>query len=360
LTKLNITYYNKSDINNGKSVIVKLEVLKMTDLIEIKEQLNGDLPLYISNKIIESHFSLPLGEQRLLYAYISKLSDEHIEFPELTLSVKELADMLNLADPNYKIIKHHVDNLMDRKLAIENDEELIIFHWFSIARYRKKEGILKLKIHDELKPYLLRLKKEFTRLISRQVMQFKSVYSIRIYMLCKQYQSIGKRLVEVDELRKKLGIEVGQYKLYGHFKSRVLEQAQKEINNLSDIEIQFEEIKQARKVTEILFLINKNVKNELKEDGGAHAMFLKSTGELAGMLQKEILKRWKVDLQDVIFKYPDKEVYVALLWEILRGSYDEKKILHPRNYFDGALRNLQEDIKKDHELQSMEKLPIED
>lgn len=331
----------------------------MTDLIKTKEQLNGDLPIYISNKIIEAHFSLPLGEQRLLYAYISKLSEEHMEFPELEISAKEFADMMGFADPNYKEIKLHVEKLMDRRLEIETEEEWVTFHWFTVARYRKREGRLKLKIHDELKPYLLRLKREFTRLISRQVMQFRSVYSIRVYMLCKQYQSIGKRLIGVDELRKKLGIETGQYKLYGHLKSRVLEQAQKEINALSDIEIQFDEIKQARKVTEIIFLINHNVKNEVKEDG-MQSMLLKSTGELAVMLQKEILKRWKVDLQEVILKYPDKEVYISLLCEILRGAYDEKKIGSLRSYFDGALRNIQEDIKKQHELSQLEKLPIEE
>ncbi len=331
----------------------------MADLIEIKEKISGDLPIYISNKIIEAHFSLPLGEQRLLYAYISKLSEEHIEFPELEISAKEFADMMGFADPNYKEIKSHVERLMDRRLEIETEEEWVTFHWFSIARYRKREGRLKLKIHDELKPYLLRLKREFTRLISKQVMQFRSVYSIRIYMLCKQYQSIGKRLIGVEELRKKLGIETGQYKLYGHLKSRVLEQAQKEINSLSDIEIQLEEIKQARKVTEIMFYINRNVKNEVKEDG-IQTMLLKSTGELAGMLQKEILKRWKVDLQDLIIKYPDKEVYIELICEIIRGAYDDKKIEHPRSYFDATLRNIQEDIKKQHKISSQGKLPIEE
>ncbi len=51
------------------------------------------------------------------------------------------------------------------------------------------------------------------------------------------------------------------------------------------------------------------------------------------MLQKEILKRWKVDLQEIIFKYTNKEVYISPLCEILRGAYDGKIIKASRTYF---------------------------
>jgi len=205
----------------------------MAELINVKERLNGDLPLYIGNKIIEAHFSLPLGEQRLLYAYISKLSEDHTEFPELELSVKEFSEMLEV-DLNYKAVRESCRALLKRTVEIETKDEWIGFQWFSLCRYKKKEGRLRLKINDELKPYLLRLKKEFTRLITKQVMQFRSVYSIRIYMLCKQYQSIGKRLISVEELRKKLGIEPGEYTRHNDFQRFVIVHAQKEINYLSD------------------------------------------------------------------------------------------------------------------------------
>lgn len=316
----------------------------MADLIYIRNQLSGDLPIYIGNKIIEAHFALPLGEQRLLYAYISKLSEEHIEFPELELSVKEFAEMLEV-DLNYKVVRNQCKKLLERVVEIETDEEWIGFQWFSVCRYRHKEGRLRLKIHDELKPYLLRLKKEFTRLITRQVMQFRSVYSVRIYMLCKQYQAIGKRLVDVEELKKKLGIESGEYTLYSNFKNRVLKQAQKEINELSDIRIEFEEIKKARKVNEILFWIDKNTVKEIQENG-VQEMFLKDTAELAGTLHKEILKRWKIDMQDVLMKYAKKELYIELLCEILRGAYDNTVIKAPRAYFEATLRKMEEAEKK--------------
>lgn len=312
----------------------------MAQVINVKKQLNSNYPLYISNKIIEAHFALPISEQRLLYAYISKLTDEHEDFPELELSIKEFTEMIGLADPNYNEVKLRLRSLMDRRIEIETEEEWVTFHWFSIARYKRKEGMLKLRIHDELKPYLLQLKKEFTRLITKQVMQFKSVYSIRIYMLCKQYQAIGKRSIELEELRKKLGIELGKYSRYNDFKRFVLQQAQKEINAVSDIQIEFEEIKKARKVVEILFFIEKNVKVETAIKG-AESFTLKSMAELAGMLLTEIKKRWNVDFPVKYLQQYRKDTIVELLMTILRGVYDEQEISYPIAFFKKALDNIE-------------------
>lgn len=310
------------------------------DLTNVKEKLSGDLPLYISNKIIEAHFSLPLGEQRLLYAYISKISSEHFDFPELDLSISEFSKMIDLKEPDYKEIIKHATKLMDRKLEIETQDEWVSFHWFSICRYKKKEGRLIIKIHDELKPYLLQLKKHYTRLITRQVMQFRSVYSIRIYMICKKYQKLGKVVLSLEELKKKLGIDDGEYKLYGHFKKRVLEQAQKEINLLSDIEIDFQEVKEARKVVELLFYINKNNKTEAKLQG-VESFTLKSMSELANLLCYEIKKRWKVDFPLKKIQHYSKNSVIELLCSILSGAYDEKTIPAPLAYFKAALENIE-------------------
>jgi len=313
-------------------------------LEELKKQLNSELPMYISNKLIEAHFTLTLGEQRLLYMYISKLSEENLDFPELRISVQDFTEMMGLMDPNYHAVKERCKKLLERIVEIETEKEWIGFQWFSVCRYEKGEGRLRLRIHDELRPYLLRLKKEYTRLITKQVMQFGSVYSIRIYMLCKQYQSIGKRLMKIEELKKKLGIDQGKYKQYGHFKKRVLQHAQEEINQKSDIEIGFEEIKKGRKVIEIMFQVEKNIKSEVRNEG-IQKWELKSTAELAGILQKEIKKRWKEDIKDIILKYPEKDVYIEIICEILRGAYDERNIKAPRAYFEATIQNIKEEIK---------------
>lgn len=318
----------------------------MGNLIVIKADNNDDLPVVVSNKIIEAHFSLPLGEQRLLYTYISKLNDELEEFPELNISALEFADMVGLADPNYSNIRTQVDNLMDRRLAIDTEDEYLTFHWFSVARYVKKEGRIRLKIHDELKPYFLRLRKEFTKFVVGQLIKFKSSYSSRIYMLCKQYQAFGNRLFEIGDLRKTLEIKSDKYKLYGHFKSKILEKAVAEINSTSDIEIKFHEIKEGRKVTEILFEIYKNNKNEAVKERIMENYNALPSQEISMMVKEEIKKRWQEDFTIAELIRYEKETLLELLSLILRGIYEDKKILAPRVYFKSTLDKIEMSILK--------------
>lgn len=54
-------------------------------------------------------------------------------------------------------------------------------------------------------PYLLQLKERFTRYELKNILYFKNKYSIRIYELLKQYEKIGKREINIKELRGYLG-----------------------------------------------------------------------------------------------------------------------------------------------------------
>ena len=64
----------------------------------------------------------------------------------------------------------------------------------------------------------------------RNILKLTSVYSIRIYELLKQYEGMidesklshTKRKFSIDELKKVLGIEDGEYQLYGHFKNKII------------------------------------------------------------------------------------------------------------------------------------------
>jgi len=88
-------------------------------------------------------------------------------------------------------------------------------------------------------------------------MKLRSIYSIRIYELLKQYQSIGKRTITIESLRKMLGIEPDEYKTYNNLKRKVIMVAHKEVNEKTDICFDYKEIKLSRKVNEIEFIVQK-------------------------------------------------------------------------------------------------------
>jgi plasmid replication initiation protein len=90
-----------------------------------------------------------------------------------------------------------------------------------------KDNYIKLRFHSDLKPFLLELKQRYLVYDIRNILSLTSIYSVRLFELLKQYQKIGKRRFELDELKSLLSIEPNEYALYGHFKERVIKKLRK-------------------------------------------------------------------------------------------------------------------------------------
>ena len=91
------------------------------------------------------------------------------------------------------------------------------------------------------------------------------MYSIRIYELLKQYEKIGEREFDVQELRRILKIEK-EYSEYKYLKRSVLLPVQKEISEKTDITFDLQEKKHKRQVVSIIFNIRKNKKMSTETD----------------------------------------------------------------------------------------------
>jgi plasmid replication initiation protein len=76
--------------------------------------------------------------------------------------------------------------------------------WVSSVKYYDNEGVVHIAFDPALKPYLLQLKSRFKPYQLRNVISLNSFYSIRIYELLKQYENIGNRTFEINELREML------------------------------------------------------------------------------------------------------------------------------------------------------------
>jgi len=84
------------------------------------------------------------------------------------------------------------------------------------------------------------------------VANFKSVYSIRIYELLCRWSFVGQKEIEVDELKRLLGVE-DKYTRTSNFLSRVVDISVKEINKFSNIKLDCGYRKTGRRITHIQF-----------------------------------------------------------------------------------------------------------
>lgn len=218
-----------------------------------------------SNYIVEASYKLSLGEQRVIYVLTSMIKSDDKEFKTYRLTVKEFAEILGSKSKDmYAQVARYVEGLRDRDLTIIKEKSILKTKWLSSAEYFTDEGYVELCFDPKLKPYLLMLKERFTKLSLEQMVSFASQYSGRIYELLKQYEKIGERVFKIEDLRSLLGVGFEEYPKYANFKQKVLLKAKDEINSDSDLTIDFEEIKKARKVESIKFTIKSNI-NPLDE-----------------------------------------------------------------------------------------------
>jgi len=241
-----------------------------------------DVQSYVNehNYMIEAAYNLSAIEQKLIIAMASMIDENDTEFKTYKLKISDFLEFIDSTDQKkYKQLPKITKGLMQKVMHIRTmDNDLIQVAWLSSAVYRHKQGILELEFSPKLKPYLLELKEEVTtRFQIGNIGRLKSKYSIRIYRLLKEnmLQGITNPTYAVDDLRTMFGIEPGEYKLYGHLKDKVLNVAQQELKEKTDLRFEIEEDGPRRKVTSITFKIYNNEPASLNK-----ALLLKKATEL--------------------------------------------------------------------------------
>ena len=222
--------------------------------------------VFQNNKLIEASYSLTVTEQKILRLLASFIKPDDKAFKEYDMQTKELIKILNTSKGRfYRDIDDITTKLMSRVFKVRNLEtgEWVKYHFVDVAKY--KDGLLTLKIHPDMKEFYLELD-QYTKYRLSNIMQFKKMYSFRIYELLKQYQNnIGKRTFTVEQLRMLMEIEPNKYPKYGNFKQKVINTSVEEINEKSDIYCEIKENKCGKSVESITFFIKNNEKN-IKND----------------------------------------------------------------------------------------------
>jgi len=107
-------------------------------------------------------------------------------------------------------------------------------------------------------PYLAQVKEKFVLYNLKEIANFGSLYTTRLYELIQEFKETGWMLKSVKQLREAFAVG-DKFKLYGHFKAKTFAHACQEINNNYDIGLRFEEIKEGRKVVAIKFFFKQTV-----------------------------------------------------------------------------------------------------
>lgn len=224
-----------------------------------------------SNELVQhNRFELSLTEQKTV-AYVCSMI-KPIEAKDRAKGVPfQLEYDFNIRDyckvcgidydngNNYANVKATLKKLSDRSMWVtfdENPDEEVLCRWLSKVRTNKKSGIAHIKLDEDLVPYLFDMGRKFTEYQLYNILAMRSAFSVRIYELMKSYAFQKSKTFNIDELKRLLMVDnVKSYKNFADFQKRVLDIAQEEINELTDLTISFEPITQGRKVVQVRFRI---------------------------------------------------------------------------------------------------------
>lgn len=270
-----------------------------------------------SNKLVEARYKFDIWEMRVFVKMLTLIRPEDQDFAQYRINSTEIIHDFGLYDNGsiYKSIKEGAEKLLTKQVEIERiDEEgrkkrikaNLISSTESFVDENEGTDII-LKFDPELRRHLLDLKEKYLTYDVRNILKLTSVYSIRIYELLKQYegmideskQGYAKRKFSIDELKKVLGIEEGEYQLYGHFKNKIILKAQKDLESETDIRFEIEEEKSSRKIVSVIFLIYRNSKNSKKEPKSKkqtneiiHPKFNKVYTKVKEFISADIVESW--------------------------------------------------------------------
>lgn len=221
-----------------------------------------------SNQLVEARYNLPLAEQRLILTMVARIQPDDEDFKPYCIPIKEFADFMGI-DKNsaYRECKKITKTLLTRVIEIKEPGRLLQTGWVSSAEYIEGSGMVNLCFDPLLKPYLIKLKGNFTSLKLEMILGFKSQYTMRIYSLLKQYEGFKDfREIQLDNLRDMLGLAKDQHKEYSNLKVNVLKPVQKELFEKADLYFEMEEIKLGRRVFALRFKIfNRDIPSKISK-----------------------------------------------------------------------------------------------
>lgn len=258
-----------------------------------------------SNQLNEARYRLTATEQKLILSVVSMIQPKDEDFKIYKLEIQEFINLLGLKSTgNYSRLKNATHELLKKTLTIKEENKLIQANWFSSIVYHENGGQVEFRFDPNMKPYFIQLKQCFVSYYLSNILRLQSPYSIRIYELLKQYERIGKRSFKIEDLRFILGIEKIEYSRYSDFKTAILKNPQKELENKTDITFDFQEIKKGRKISEIIF----NIKKTKKLKKSIIDVFCEDTN-IPDSIKHEMLERKKLGINENLIIEEIKKEY---------------------------------------------------
>ena len=293
----------------------------MGQIAEIKDRIIDIIQSYI---LTTARYDFSVYEKRILYRIV-EMTQDLLQGKKLNQKYsieKDLFDMYNIEMPISAFLTDETDKHYSRtKMALismsrkifqyEDEREWRAIPLVILPKIRKYESTVQFRIHEDMYNAILDFSKGFKKYELNTVFKFESVYAMRLYELLSNQRT--PLIYSIKELKLMFGVEK-KYKLTADFIRRVIEPARKELTEKSPYSFEYKPLKTGRAITSIKFypyhipanadeeaetrrlkklvsvgwIIERNVRQYLKDQYGFSNPEIKNNIDLFEKAQKEM------------------------------------------------------------------------
>ena len=219
--------------------------------------------------------NMTLQELRFFSIYLSKINPSDINTRVVRFPISDFQAIMNLVSPNIDHLQRVTNSLLRKVVNVPAENggytAFQIFKKCKVAADNYGEWYMEIDAHDDALPLMFELKEKFFKYKLWNALSLGSSNQLRMYEILKQYENIGYRIIQIDELRNLLGIDKNEYPRFGDFRIRVLEACQQALANHTDIKFTYAPHGKRGQRGRILYLKftieeNKDYKNQLTLD----------------------------------------------------------------------------------------------
>ena len=212
------------------------------------------LLLQQSNEIIEANYKLSTAEQKVILNMIAQINNNLTNFERLRISAKSLSEACGFNPKSgYRQLQQVIKKLLNRSIILQRRDGSGWYgsHWVQSCDYIKiNDGdedcsYVEYELDERLCPHFLQLKERFLKSNLHDLISFKHVYSTRFYMIFKNRIKIGHIRYSFEELCKLLELPKSYKTSVINLKNKVIKVAVDEINEKSDITVNYAYYKKA-------------------------------------------------------------------------------------------------------------------
>lgn len=236
----------------------------MDNDVEIYNKRYPEKWVVIQNRITQAFREMSIDEKRIiiLASPLVRISNATEKTP-IEVTAFEFAELSEIDTHSaYKQMRLASKKLMKRTFIYEDkDGDDTEVQWVIRAKYANgyvsmhftDEVIYLLKVFDSLNPY--------TKYLKDDVLSLKFNYSIDLYHLAKKFEGMGGFTMSLEDYRKELGTPKS-YERINNLKDNAVVIPIKEINEKTDLIINYENIKRGRTVTGLKFIVKSKHKTK--------------------------------------------------------------------------------------------------